>query len=346
MQLKLRDAPVRMVTFARNPLNFWFHAKPIVDFLEYTHLTHALAKVRSGDKRLLAELLAEYGPLSFPSDHVDPGHGPPADSADREISHYESIAMYINESGLYTLIIGSRRAEAEAFQYWLTHDVLPSLRRTGSYSCAARVVWAFTLKIVEFPAGVMCPVKECDLYLMLITEQPMEIQQTSRTWKIGRSNNPVQRALELQSEVKRLHGYDWSHSVVTIYRGLGDLESLMHREFRPSLVSMREYFPGEIDFPDKVSAAVTRLTATLIESQSQIVRQAQRTLQAVGDPEWEAACKRRRTEIDFAQEELALDAQRATTEAQRAATAERIALLNSGLFIDQKRLELARGQLA
>ena len=39
----------------------------------------------------------------------------------------------INESGLYSLIMGSRKAEAKAFKRWVTSEVLPSIRKTGSY---------------------------------------------------------------------------------------------------------------------------------------------------------------------------------------------------------------------
>lgn len=39
----------------------------------------------------------------------------------------------INESGLYSLILGSRKPAARAFKRWVTSEVLPSIRRTGSY---------------------------------------------------------------------------------------------------------------------------------------------------------------------------------------------------------------------
>lgn len=39
----------------------------------------------------------------------------------------------INEPGLYSLILGSRKAEAREFKRWVTHDVLPTIRRTGRY---------------------------------------------------------------------------------------------------------------------------------------------------------------------------------------------------------------------
>ena len=40
----------------------------------------------------------------------------------------------INEAGLYTLIFGSKLESARRFQDWVTHDVLPSIRKTGSYT--------------------------------------------------------------------------------------------------------------------------------------------------------------------------------------------------------------------
>jgi prophage antirepressor-like protein len=39
----------------------------------------------------------------------------------------------INESGLYSLILSSKKPEAKAFKRWVTHEVLPSIRKTGSY---------------------------------------------------------------------------------------------------------------------------------------------------------------------------------------------------------------------
>lgn len=39
----------------------------------------------------------------------------------------------INESGLYSLILGSRKPEAKRFKKWVTAEVLPSLRKTGRY---------------------------------------------------------------------------------------------------------------------------------------------------------------------------------------------------------------------
>jgi anti-repressor protein len=45
----------------------------------------------------------------------------------------ERRATIINESGLYSLILKSRKPEAKAFKKWVTSEVLPTIRKTGGY---------------------------------------------------------------------------------------------------------------------------------------------------------------------------------------------------------------------
>jgi anti-repressor protein len=45
----------------------------------------------------------------------------------------EQETYVVNESGLYSLIMTSRKPEAKAFRKWVTAEVLPSIRKTGSY---------------------------------------------------------------------------------------------------------------------------------------------------------------------------------------------------------------------
>lgn len=43
----------------------------------------------------------------------------------------------VNEPGLYSLVLGSRKSEARAFKRWITHDVIPAIRKTGMYATLA-----------------------------------------------------------------------------------------------------------------------------------------------------------------------------------------------------------------
>ena len=42
-------------------------------------------------------------------------------------------ATIVNEPGLYALILGSRKPSAKAFKRWITHDIIPSIRKYGAY---------------------------------------------------------------------------------------------------------------------------------------------------------------------------------------------------------------------
>ncbi len=44
--------------------------------------------------------------------------------------------LIVSEAGFYTLVLKSRKPEAKAFQRWVTHEVLPAIRRTGGYIAA------------------------------------------------------------------------------------------------------------------------------------------------------------------------------------------------------------------
>ena len=48
-------------------------------------------------------------------------------------SNYKSNTTIINESGMYSLVFGSRLKTAKEFKHWVTSEVLPTLRKTGSY---------------------------------------------------------------------------------------------------------------------------------------------------------------------------------------------------------------------
>ena len=49
-------------------------------------------------------------------------------------SNRTSDTTIINEPGLYSLVLGSRKPEARAFKRWITHEVVPAIRRHGMYA--------------------------------------------------------------------------------------------------------------------------------------------------------------------------------------------------------------------
>lgn len=49
------------------------------------------------------------------------------------ISRGNDQVSIVNEPGLYSLVLGSRKPEAKAFKRWVTHEVIPSIRQNGGY---------------------------------------------------------------------------------------------------------------------------------------------------------------------------------------------------------------------
>jgi hypothetical protein len=53
------------------------------------------------------------------------------------INHSGAPATVVNESGLYSLVLTSRKPDAKRFKKWITSEVIPSIRKTGGYGAAA-----------------------------------------------------------------------------------------------------------------------------------------------------------------------------------------------------------------
>ncbi len=53
-------------------------------------------------------------------------------------------ANFVNEDGLYDVILDSRKPEAKAFRKWITSEVLPSIRKTGKYETSFSVPQSFS----------------------------------------------------------------------------------------------------------------------------------------------------------------------------------------------------------
>jgi anti-repressor protein len=97
---------IRALTVSDEP---WFVAKDVCDILELGNVSQALSRLEDDEK-------SQVEPNIISSD-VWHGRAP----------------MIVTEAGLYNLIFASKKPEAKAFRRWVTHDVLPALRRDGAY---------------------------------------------------------------------------------------------------------------------------------------------------------------------------------------------------------------------
>lgn len=91
----------------------WFIAKDVCDILELTNTTVALEGLEEDER-------AKY------------------------YLGRQGSANVVNEAGLYSLIFKSRKPEAKAFKRWVTHEVLPTIRRHGGYLTPDKIEEALT----------------------------------------------------------------------------------------------------------------------------------------------------------------------------------------------------------
>ena len=95
----------------------WFKGKDAANVLGYVNTKQAiLVNVADEDKKQLEELMG---------------------LCHRPMDYQTRTSLYINESGLYSLIMKSTKPDAKLFQQWVTKEVLPSIRKTGSYELLA-----------------------------------------------------------------------------------------------------------------------------------------------------------------------------------------------------------------
>lgn len=106
--LSFEGHDVRMVLMDDQP---WWYAKDVCDVLGLTNPTVVL-KGLDEDERMT---------LSSTEGHSGKRGGP------------RSQAL-INEFGLYSLVLRSRKPAAKAFKRWITHEIIPAIRKTGTYS--------------------------------------------------------------------------------------------------------------------------------------------------------------------------------------------------------------------
>lgn len=95
----------------------WFVGRDVCAALEIKNESEALAKL-DDDERLAGV------------DITDP-NGP------------KRTGIIISEPGVYRLVFSSRKATAEKFKRWLSHEVLPAIRRTGRYEAARQAKATF-----------------------------------------------------------------------------------------------------------------------------------------------------------------------------------------------------------
>jgi prophage antirepressor-like protein len=118
----------KVLTVIDKHSSVWFQAKTIATVLGYANPQEAIRKhVDSEDKCIRSKFEGVSKTLT--------------------LSNNEKNQVFINESGLYSLILRSKLESSRAFKKWVTSEVLPSIRKTGTYVHHENVKPNLTFKI-------------------------------------------------------------------------------------------------------------------------------------------------------------------------------------------------------
>lgn len=165
--------------------SFWVVAKDVADVLGY----------------LEAKDLARQVPDKFRGRQMVPTPG----------GEQEMLVIY--EPGLYRAVLRSNKPEAEPFMDWLTEDVLPAIRKTGSYARpgAADQAGAFNLALAQ-ELGKMRD------QMVLLTGQVVDVYRLLDSSRIGhlRAESKITRLLD--QERRRLIAQEKREAVETMLR--------------------------------------------------------------------------------------------------------------------------------
>lgn len=107
-----------------------FCAKDVCDILGYSNARDAMTRHVDGEDVVKRDTLTNGG---------------------------NQVLSYVNESGLYALIFGSKLPAAKEFKRWVTSEVLPSIRKTGKYESGQKPDLEQKLKLAKLilePAGI------------------------------------------------------------------------------------------------------------------------------------------------------------------------------------------------
>lgn len=134
----------------------WFRGKDVATILGYTNTNQALTvNVEDEDKKPLEELIGNENDGSQVGLAVY-----------RCLDYNEKKTIFINEPGLYSLVLRSHKKEAKEFKKWVIHDVLPALRKDGTYTCIKDTVDVSKKRKIVYPQYEM--MNESDLHFKVI----------------------------------------------------------------------------------------------------------------------------------------------------------------------------------
>ena len=136
-ELSINLTSILILNNETNEFEPWFIAKEVATLLGYDDTVRAVNRnVRPDDQKIMSydECKSIFGGVAETIENTEDFGGDINNTSENTIKINNNGMKFINESGLYDLILESKKPEAKAFRRWVTSEVLPSIRKTGSYN--------------------------------------------------------------------------------------------------------------------------------------------------------------------------------------------------------------------
>ena len=119
---------------------------------------------------------------------------------------------FISEPNLYALIMRSRKKEAVAFQRWITHEVIPSIRKTGTYSVNEAPVLPKDYKTAL--VALLAEVEKVEEQKGIILELTPKAQFHDRVTEAGGCHTFMEAAKILGTGQNRLYRFCYEENIL------------------------------------------------------------------------------------------------------------------------------------
>ena len=136
-ELSINLTSILILNNDTNEFEPWFIAKEVATLLGYDDTVRAVNRnVRPDDQKIMSydECKSIFGKVVETIENTEDFRGDINVTSENSIKINNNGMKFINESGLYDLILESKKPEAKVFRRWVTSEVLPSIRKTGSYN--------------------------------------------------------------------------------------------------------------------------------------------------------------------------------------------------------------------
>lgn len=175
----------------------WFVGKDVATILGHTNPERAIRKFVDKEDRGVTELVTPGG--------------------------IQSVTV-ISEYGVYSLILSSHTEEAKQFKHWVTHEVLPSIRKQGFYSLLTKekLIEVLTDKQREDNTYLDCIDKQAIKRQVLQETREKRIEETRKIW-VREFNGKVEP--DFSPEIKRELSQIWEGDMPMFHKYLDKYHS-------------------------------------------------------------------------------------------------------------------------